>query len=239
LEIAESAHNFRCTYKWLKASRLQSKLSRTQHNPSHLASYLLLPTCIMLKNKPPMNKLKYIAAILIAVAGLGLQQAQAHLLNPTQFTTPDPIGNPASETQFLKDNNYLPASSQFLFKQDKDGNQEGAFGQYFTITVLTASSWSITWDFLNTGLVLDGVLIKDGSEAGSHGDQLYRFYGVSADELTAGAGIVAFDNPVKGISHIGFLGSEGGNGVPDGGSTVMLLGAALGSLGMVRRFLKK
>jgi hypothetical protein len=185
-----------------------------------------------------MNKLKYIAAILIAVAGLGLQQAQAHLLDPTQFTTPDPIGNPASETQYLKDNNFLPDSSMFLFKEDKDGNQEGSFGSFFTITKTTASSWSITWN-LTGGFTLDGVLIKDGSEAGSNGDQLYRFYGVSADELTAGAGIVAFDDPVKGISHIGFLGSEGGNGVPDGGSTVMLLGAALGSLGMVRRFLKK
>jgi hypothetical protein len=31
----------------------------------------------------------------------------------------------------------------------------------------------------------------------------------------------------------------GANGVPDGGATVMLLGAALGSLGMARRFLKR
>ena len=30
----------------------------------------------------------------------------------------------------------------------------------------------------------------------------------------------------------------GGQGVPDGGTTVMLLGAALGTLGMLRRFLK-
>ena len=32
--------------------------------------------------------------------------------------------------------------------------------------------------------------------------------------------------------------SVGGQGVPDGGATVMLLGAALGALGMARRFLK-
>lgn len=31
----------------------------------------------------------------------------------------------------------------------------------------------------------------------------------------------------------------GGNGVPDGGTTVMLLGTALGALGMARRFLKR
>jgi hypothetical protein len=32
---------------------------------------------------------------------------------------------------------------------------------------------------------------------------------------------------------------SGGGGVPDGGTTVMLLGAALGALGMARRFLKR
>ena len=32
--------------------------------------------------------------------------------------------------------------------------------------------------------------------------------------------------------------SAGGQGVPDGGTTVMLLGAALVALGMARRFLK-
>ena len=46
-----------------------------------------------------------------------------------------------------------------------------------------------------------------------------------------------FDDPVRDISHISFFGSPGG-GVPDGGATVMLLGAGLGALGMVRRYLK-
>jgi hypothetical protein len=41
-----------------------------------------------------------------------------------------------------------------------------------------------------------------------------------------------------GLSHWSLFG-PGGNGVPDGGTTVMLLGAALGALGMARRFLKK
>jgi hypothetical protein len=41
-----------------------------------------------------------------------------------------------------------------------------------------------------------------------------------------------------GISHYSLFG-PGGAGVPDGGTTVMLLGAALGALGMARRFLKR
>ena len=39
------------------------------------------------------------------------------------------------------------------------------------------------------------------------------------------------------LSHWSLFG-PGGGGVPDGGTTVMLLGAALGALGTVRRFLK-
>ena len=43
-----------------------------------------------------------------------------------------------------------------------------------------------------------------------------------------------------GLTHLVFSFSANGPapGVPDGGATVMLLGAALGALGMVRRYLK-
>jgi hypothetical protein len=41
----------------------------------------------------------------------------------------------------------------------------------------------------------------------------------------------------RNISHITFFGSPGGT-VPDGGTTVMLLGAALSTLGVARRYLK-
>ena len=84
-----------------------------------------------------MNKLKYITAILIAVAGLGLQQAQAHLLDPSQFFNNGPIGNPDAELSYLQSHGgpYLPATSQFLFKQNNDGTTDGTFGQYFTVTM--------------------------------------------------------------------------------------------------------
>ena len=42
-----------------------------------------------------------------------------------------------------------------------------------------------------------------------------------------------------GLSHWTLFGNGGGGGVPDGGTTVMLLGAALGALGTARRFLKR
>jgi len=187
-----------------------------------------------------MNKLKYVTAILIAVAGLGLQQAQAHLLDPVEFFHNGPIGNPSAELAYLKNNGgpYLPATSEFLFKQNNDGTTEGLFGQYFTVTMTTGNSWGISWDLTGSGMTLDGVLIKDGKIP--HTDNmLYRFYGVSADETLVGSGTVMFDG--KNISHTSFFGSPGSptqHGVPDGGTTVMLLGGALSVLGMARRYVK-
>jgi hypothetical protein len=183
-----------------------------------------------------MNKLKYIAAILTAVAGLGLQQTQAHLLDPVQFFHNGPIGNPSAELSFLQGQNLLPATSQFLFKMNNDGTTDGTFGQYFTVNMVSGNTWQVSWNLTGSGFTLDGALIKDGNVQGK--GQLYRFYGVSADEKLVGSGTVTFDNPVKNISHISFFGSPGGQ-VPDGGTTVMLLGAALSTLGVARRYFLK
>ena len=184
--------------------------------------------------------MKYLTAVLIAVACLGLQQAQAHLLDPQQFFHNGPIGNPSDEVSFLQSNNYLPATSQYLGKFDKDtGFESGAipnFQNFVTINQVSGNTWDISWNLTGTGFQLDGVLIKDGNVQGK--GMLYRFYGVSADETVVGSGTVTFDNPVKNISHITFFGSPGGQ-VPDGGTTLMLLGTALGFLGTARCFLKR
>jgi hypothetical protein len=187
-----------------------------------------------------MNKIKYFTAILIAVAGLGFQQAQAHLLDPFEFTHNGPIGNPSDELSYLQNNGggsyqptFLPATSQFLFKMNDDGTTDGLLGQYFSVMNM-GNMWMISWNLTGSGFTLDGALIKDGNLDG----QLYSFYGISADETVMGSGMVMFTS-MRNISHISFFGSPGGGNVPDGGTTVMLLGTALGSLGMARRFLKK
>ena len=111
-----------------------------------LASALLLLLPIVSQPNNPetstnMNKLKYLAAILIAVTGLGFQQAQAHLLDPIQFTL-QPLRSalPRLRKSTLKtmaaayQPTFLPATSQFLFKQNNDGTTDGNFGRYFTVT---------------------------------------------------------------------------------------------------------
>jgi hypothetical protein len=229
--------------KLLTMRILWIKLESNRRKFNALARVLLflLPSTSTDRQINNMNKMKYLAAVLIAVAGMGLQQAQAHLLAPQQFFTAGPIGNPTAEQNYLIANGYLPATSQYLGKKNANpgGFEDGAISisSYVTVTQVTGNTWNISWNLTGSGFVLDGVLIKDGNVQGK--GHLYRFYGVSADETLIGSGTVTFDNPVRGISHITFFGSPGGNGVPDGGTTLMLLGAALGSLGMARRFLKR
>jgi hypothetical protein len=164
----------------------------------------------------------------------------AHLLDPVQFFHNGPIGNGTAENTFLQGQGLLPATSQYLGKFNAGGGFENGalnISQYVTVNVVSGNTWDISWNLTGSGFTLDGVLIKDGNVQGQ--GMLYRFYGVSADEALIGSGTVTFDDPVRNISHISFFGSPGGQQVPDGGTTVMLLGAALGSLGVARRFFKQ
>src|ERR671919_1043713 len=185
------------------------------------------------------KKLAILSAAFCAAMLAFSPNASAHLLDPDQFFTAGPIGNPQAERDFLVSTGRLPATSQFLGKFNPGGGSEdGAIdiSQFVTINVVSGNTWDISWNLTGSGFTLDGVLIKDGNVQGF--GFLYRFYGVSADEALIGSGTVTFDDPVRNISHISFFGSPGGQGVPDGGATVMLLGAGLGALGMVRRYLK-
>jgi protein with PEP-CTERM/exosortase system signal len=108
---------------------------------------------------------------------------------------------------------------------------------YITVTQTSGTTWDISWNLTGSGYTLCGALIKDGA-GGMPGKQLYRFYDVSSDEALVGSGTVSFADIGRNgfnISHISFFGCSGA--VPDGGTTVMLLGTALGALGMARRFL--
>jgi hypothetical protein len=208
-----------------------------------LARSLLIAYSTNLNKPKYMNKIKYLTAILIAVAGLGLQQAQAHLLPGQQFGHMPFMGG-TDEASYLIANGYVPATSQYLGKFESNANGGGVengainISQYVTVTQTTTTTWTISWNLAGSGFTLDGVLIKDGT-SGVHGQSIYEFFAVSADEKVSGSGTVAFDGQFTGknISHISFFGSPGGQ-VPDGGTTVMLLGAALSTLGVARRYLK-
>ena len=154
------------------------------------------------------------------MATFGLKTSQASLLDPYQFSYPGgPIGTPSDELHFLQNtgggNYLLPGTSQYLGKFQATGRiLNGAINisQYVTVNMVSAHSWEISWNLTGSGFMLDGVLVKDGflGRAGA----LYRFYGVSADEIVVGSGTVTFDNPIKSVLHITFFGSPGSQGVP-------------------------
>jgi len=229
----------------------------------------------MLKNKLSMNKLKYIAVILIAVIGLGLQQARANFifnLDTANINVPGPYAQVdvhlLNSTQAtIKFTSLTQAGKIYLF---------AGSGSSAVAVNVNASSWAlsplITGSNAGAGFLTPGPFSDGGSGNmdgfGSFNQGISSFDGFphSSDtlafSLTNLSGTWASDTSVLtgnsqgklAAAHIfvttfpafrsngaGDTGFATGNGksVPDGGATIMLLGAALGSLGMARRFLKK
>jgi VPDSG-CTERM motif len=216
-----------------------------------------------------MNKIKYLAAALIAIAGFGLQQAKAtttYTLGsgnsalsgypaPYGTVTVNLVGNTATITftaantgafQYLFGDGSTVAmnvNGPFTFGSvtgthlpgfgfhSGEGYSNGGAGSadgfgIFNLTInssdgYTRSSNSVT-------VTITGSWANDASvlTANSDGFTVAAHIYVAAYPADAQAGALA----------TGFA-SNGGGRVPDGGTTVMLLGVALGALGMVRRYL--
>ena len=222
-----------------------------------------------------MNKIKCIVAVLIAIAGFGLQQAKADVFtsslnngNTGINTFAGPYGTvtitlTSSTTASVSFTSNTVAGNIYLFgdggsvalnvnattfstsnivgtnagtgftpgpiTQGAAGNEDG-FGS-FNLTMnsfdgFTHSSDNVTFTLTNVS-----------GTWGSAGDVLIA----NADGFDAAAHIFVTTSPANaanGATSTGFAAETGGGiVVPDGGATVMLLGAALGALGMARRFL--
>ena len=217
-----------------------------------------------------MNKLKCIAAVLIAIAGLGLQQANAFtsdlnagnsaisgFTGPYGTVTITLVGQVATVTftsNTVAGNIYLFGGAQAVdlnvnattfsvsnivgtnagtgftpggFTQDVAGNVDGL--GIFNLRIrsfdgFTHASDTITFTLTNT--------------SGTWATQA-DVVTLNASGFDAAAHIFVTTSPANASNSAlatGFAG-EGPGTVPDGGTTVMLLGAALGALGMARRFL--
>jgi len=220
-----------------------------------------------------MNKLKYIAAVLIAIAGLGLQQANA-------FTSDLNAGNSAisgftgpygtvtitlltSTTATVTFTSNTVAGNIYLFgaAQAIDLNVNATTftvgpvlgtnaGTGFTPGPLTAHIGSQNVDGLGTFN-----LSIDSFDGFTHTSDTVTFtltdvsgtWASAANVITnnssgfdAAAHIFVTTSPANASNSAlatGFAGEGPQTNVPDGGTTVMLLGAALGALGMARRFI--
>jgi hypothetical protein len=219
-----------------------------------------------------MNKIKYIAAVLIAIAGLGLQQAKADFIFQLTVGNSGLSGFPgpyATVDVHLVDSTHATIS----FTSLTNGGNIYLFGGVNAVDVnVNATSWTIgSFVATNSGTgFTPGPLSSGGSgtvdgfgvlnqtvnsfDGFTHASNFISFSltNTSGTWATANSVLIANASGSFAAAHIfvttspanasnsalvtGFA-SNGGTTVPDGGTTVMLLGAALGALGMARRFL--
>ena len=220
-----------------------------------------------------MRKLKYIAPILIAIVGFGLQQAKAD--TSTSYTLG--IGNPgingySSPYGTLNVTlNTAGTAATFTFTAATGTGPSGPvqylFGDGGSIGLNVNGNFS--WDGTFTGVnqpqfnaQFPSFTQSSGNEdgfgsfnfsldnfdgyqyafqsltftlTGSWADVNSVLIGNNLGFFAAGHIFVTTDNYQ---TNTGVTGYAANGTVPDGGTTVMLLGAALGALGMARRFLR-
>ncbi len=217
-------------------------------------------------------KIKYIAAVLIAIAGLGLQQAKADFIFNLTVPNSGISGFPgpyATVDVHLVDSTHATIS----FTSLTNGGNIYLFGAVNAVDVnVNATTWTIgSFVATNSGTgFTPGPLSNGGSgtvdgfgvlnqtvnsfDGFTHTSNFISFTltNTSGTWLSDTTVLVANNQGVFAAAHIfvttspanasnsalatGFA-ANGGSTVPDGGTTVMLLGAALGALGMARRFL--
>jgi hypothetical protein len=108
------------------------------------------------------------------------------------------------------------------------------FGGTITFSVNADDTLHVTWDMTGTGQLVCGFGTKDGDGT------LVHFYSVASDQgLVGSADLIVPGNGADSLSHLDVFCCAGGGGVPDSGTTAMLLGSALTGLGVVRRYLKR
>ena len=238
--------------------------------PTELARLLLIPRCNQInpeQKSKNMIKMKYLAALLIGVAGLGLQQAQATTLdlqNSMHWSTNDThligtvipglVANGGETARAaLMTNNLLAMAAP---------SQAGTWGDtndpLYSRTTLNTTGYpaATATGAQSSGAISDGgatititltqtfqylVLAYDGQNSGvavfdvsglAVGDQIVVARYASPSDATHGD--LVQDTKYL-MTHWDLL--NPGGSVPDGGATVMLLGAALGALGVARRYL--
>jgi hypothetical protein len=219
------------------------------------------------------QKMKYVAAGLIAIAGLGLQEAKA---DTTSFSLS--VGNSAISAYpgpyiSVTVNRTSSTTATITFTSLTASGNAYLMGDGSSVGVnVNATSWTlgtITGSNMGTGFSpgpysnggsgnVDGFGVLNqtiNSSAGfTHSSSTIKFTltNTSGTWATAASVLVANANSAMAAAHVfitklpvycqngaiatGFAANSGAS-VPDGGTTVMLLGAALGALGLVRRYL--
>ena len=208
-----------------------------------------------------MNKLKYIAAVLIAIAGFGLQQAKATIQSTLDTGPGGSTGinygtvtvslNVATQTATITFQSNTSLDYHFI---DSSAAAVQVNASSFTFAIVTDASFSNFSQgdnvngFGNFNLVVnntDGWADRVDTISFTVTNTSGTLWASASDVLTFN-GHTQNGGPFDAAAHVAtqggsltfFVAEHGGSvNIPDGGATVMLLGAALGALGMARRFL--
>ena len=215
-------------------------------------------------------KIKYIAAVLIGIAGLGLQQARAvDVIDNTPFVSSLTFSNfEATGTYGTVTVTSLDVTTQIAtitFQANTAGGFFFVDGNIADVNLVGNSATLVAGSVITSPIAgqfssvqynqqVDGfgkftVVLNDMDASHQESTITFQVHNTSLTSWTSTALVLAFnsqgfdaaahyiDNNI-GAPNTGFT-AEGSSGahIPDGGTTVMLLGAALGALGMARRFI--
>jgi hypothetical protein len=220
-----------------------------------------------------MNKIRCVVPVLIAIVGLGLQQAKADSISFKLSVGNSAISGYPGPYASVTVNRTDSTHATITFTSLTAAGNIYLLGDGSSVAVnVNATSWAlgtITGSNAGTGFTpgpysnggsgnvdgfgvlnqtinsFDGFTHSSGSisftltNTGGTWGSANQVLIANAQGAMAGAHIFVTLSPANaknGALATGFA-ANGGAQVPDGGTTVMLLGVALGVLGMVRRFL--
>ena len=195
------------------------------------------------KNKP-MNKLKYLSVPATGIVLAFSQNASAVTVNTVDYgvATIQPTVIPPSGMNI--NNLVFGVTAYNTQTPQNDGTYTYAPLQGSTLPATLPIPTSLNPEVVQGGVSFninlgaggfDYLIVQwDGPEGGN---AIYYLGGLSGTITVTND--IFFNQNHQPFAASGYWLSGGGQGVPDGGTTVMLLGAALGALGMARRFLNR
>jgi hypothetical protein len=204
-----------------------------------------------------MNKIKYIAAVLICIAGLGLQQAKADLFTSILNIGPnDSTGinygtvtvSLTGQTATITFQSNTALDYHFIDSNIASVNVNASTFNFAIVNDPFFNSVAIPGNNVNGFGTFDLSIKNDGGFNNAIDTLSFTVTNTSGTWASA-ADVLEFNSQgFDAAAHVAtkggsltFFVAENGEGVPtpDGGTTVTLLGLGLGALGMARRFVKR
>jgi|SRR5688572_921698 len=177
-----------------------------------------------------MNKLGLAAILAMSMA----LNANALLLTPATATWQGSIPN-NPDPDAVEVITGTSAQLTLAYKDNVGGSEEGSFASSYKTTYFNTpldpqdAEISYTGGSIITGSPIY-LLVKDGNQT-----PIWYIFDISGWNGTERIDLNSFWPSEGAISHVSILSGSGGTRVPDAGSSLMLMGLALTSLGAFRR----